>query len=42
MCSEDKEMIANGRMKWSAKNRVRVGSLIANPPHSQVVRDVPR
>lgn len=42
MCSEDKEMIANGRMKCSAKNRVKVGSLIAKPPHNQVVSDVPR
>lgn len=39
---EDKEMIANGRMKCRAKKRVNVGSLIAKPPHSQVVRVVPR
>lgn len=42
MCSEDNEMIANGKIKCSAKNRVRVGSLIANPPHNQVVSDVPK
>lgn len=41
-CNEDSEMIANGKIKCSAKNRVRVGSLIANPPQSQVVSDVPR
>lgn len=29
-------------MKWRAKNRVSVGSLIANPPHSQVVSDTPK
>lgn len=42
ICSDDIEMIANGRMKCSAKNRVRVGSLIANPPHNQVVKVVPK
>lgn len=41
-CSDDSEIIPNGRIKCSAKNRVRVGSLIANPPHSQVVMVVPR
>ena len=25
--------MTNGRMKWSAKNRVRVGFLTPNPPH---------
>lgn len=34
-------MIVNGRIKWRAKNRVRVGSLIENPPQSQVVSVVP-
>jgi len=29
-------------MKCKAKNRVSVGSLIANPPHSQVVIVPPR
>lgn len=29
-------------MKCSAKNRVSVGSLIANPPHNHVVMVVPR
>lgn len=42
MCNDDREIIANGRMKCSAKNRVRVGSLIANPPHNQVVMVAPR
>lgn len=39
---DDNEMMANGRIKWRAKNRVRVGSLIENPPQSQVVRVEPR
>lgn len=34
-------MMANGRMKWMAKNRVRVGSLIEKPPHNHVVKIVP-
>lgn len=36
------EIIANGRMKCKAKNRVRVGSLMENPPQSQVVNVFPR
>lgn len=39
---EESEIIPNGRIKCSAKNRVRVGSLIANPPHNQVVMVLPR
>lgn len=31
----------NGRMKCRAKNRVKVGSLIENPPQSQLVSSVP-
>lgn len=42
MCNDDKEIIANGKMKCNAKNRVRVGSLIAKPPHNQVVSVVPK
>lgn len=42
MWIEDIEMMVNGRMKWRAKNRVSVGSLIAKPPHSHVVRVVPK
>lgn len=41
-CSDENEIIPNGRMKCSAKNRVKVGSLMAKPPHSQVVIVVPR
>lgn len=41
MWIEDIEIMVNGRIKWRAKNRVRVGSLIENPPHSQVVKVVP-
>lgn len=41
-CKDDREIIPNGRMKCNAKNRVRVGSLIANPPQSQVVIVFPR
>lgn len=42
MWTDDNEIIVNGRMKWRAKKRVSVGSLIEKPPHSQVVREVPR
>lgn len=42
MWIEDIEMMANGRIKCRAKKRVSVGSLIAKPPHSHVVRVVPR
>lgn len=42
MCSEERAIITNGRMKCRAKNRVSVGSLMAKPPHSQVVSDVPK
>lgn len=41
MWIEDIEIIVNGRIKWRAKNRVRVGSLIEKPPQSQVVSVVP-
>lgn len=33
--------MVNGRMKCKAKKRVRVGSLIENPPQSQLVNSVP-
>lgn len=42
MCTEDSEIMMKGRIKCRAKNRVRVGSLIENPPQSQVVRLFPR
>lgn len=42
MWIEEVEMIVNGRIKCRAKNRVRVGSLIENPPQSHVVRVFPR
>lgn len=42
MWIEDSEMIINGRIKCRAKNRVRVGLSIENPPHNHVVKMVPR
>lgn len=42
ICTEDSEMMINGRIKCRAKNRVRVGSLIENPPQSHVVSVIPR
>ena len=34
-------VMINGRMKWSAKNRVSVGFLTLNPPHNQFTRGFP-
>lgn len=34
-------VIKKGRIKWNVKNRVKVASLIENPPHSQRVMEVP-
>lgn len=42
MWIEDSEIMIKGRRKCRAKNRVKVGSLIENPPQSQVVRVFPR
>lgn len=42
ICREDNEIMTNGRIKCRAKNRVRVGSLIENPPQNQVVSIFPK
>jgi len=35
MCEIDIAVITNGRRKWNEKNRISVGALTENPPHSQ-------
>lgn len=42
MWIDDREIMMNGRIKWRAKNRVNVGSLIENPPQSHVVSVSPK